>query len=98
VQHRQTYSPEELEAEKKFRKKASVYRHVFSGPQGVTVLVDILNDLHYYDTERADEETAILKRAANGILAKMGILQPENMWLIVEALEKVPTPPEKENK
>lgn len=96
TQSRVTYRKRENEALAKAKKKAAVFREVFSTPHGRRVLVEILNDLHYHDCEVASEEVMILQRAARRLLAKMLIIHEDNIFNLVDAYLTVPMPHEKE--
>lgn len=96
--HLETYKEVREKAEKSERKKMSLWRDVFSTPQGRVVLLDLLNDLHYYDVESTSQEAEILRRAGMRVLVKLGVYHPDNLFQHVDAMLSIPLPKNKELK
>ena len=96
--HQETYRSEMERNQLSERKKMRLWRDVFSTPQGRVVLLDLLNDLRYYDVESNSNESEILRRAAMRVLVKLGIYHPSNLFAHIDAMLSVPIPPERQEK
>jgi hypothetical protein len=69
------------------------YRETFlDSPQGQTVFADLLSELFILANVVPDEEARILHNAGLKILAKMGIMLPNQFQEVVSALARVPAP------
>ncbi len=66
------------------------YQSVFSTPNGMLVLFDILNNLGYWEDQIKEGEPVILFNAAKRILKRAGGLDPANVDnILTESFEMV---------
>ena len=62
----------------------AAFQRVFMSADGKGVLAVILNDLGYFSTR--DDSSPQLRAYANRLLQRIGIIHPENLFDITEAL------------
>jgi len=67
-----------------------VYRKVFLSEEGRKVLMHILNDLGFFQTEEVSEEIVVLQSYAKTLLERMGIWREHNAKRITDALLNMP--------
>ena len=67
-----------------------IYRKVFGSHEGRLVLMDMLNDLDFFEMEVESETKLVLQNYAKVILEKMGIWREHNAKRIADALLNMP--------
>ena len=83
------------EDQKRFEAKREMYRRVFGSTEGRLVLADMLNDLNHIAIDIEEPEDIALANYGKVLLGKMGILQPHNVYRLVDAYFNMPYAEEK---
>lgn len=71
-----------------------IARRVYDNPQGRALLIDLLNDLKFFD-RLGTEADMVLHNKSLDLLSKLGIWEEHNITKIVNALMNMPYMKEK---
>ncbi len=75
---------------KKADAKREMYRRVFGSSEGRLVMADMLNDLNHIAIDIESPVDIALANYGKVLLGKLGILQPHNVYRLVDAYFNMP--------
>lgn len=72
--------------DEEFERVQHLYKRVFSTPEGLLVLTDIINDMKGLSKELEGEKDLVLQNQARHILSKCGAWQEDRIYELVAGL------------